>query len=407
MRRPRRRRCRGPARMSEIARDRASPGLRDHPRHPRRLAARRRPWAIDREAAIDDLVAAFDAGVDDFRLRGHLHRRRGTDRRLPHPRRGDPRRGGRARHPGPHQARARSRRAGRTIDKALYRGHRRSLASKRLRMERLDLVQFHWWSYAAPGLMEAVGWLDEFRRAGKIRHVGLTNFDTRASARILSTPASISSACRRNIPSSTRGRRTASPPYAASMASGCSVTARSPAGSSSDRWLGAPEPAAPLENRSLVKYKLIIEDFGGWELFQELLRALRRVADRHGVDIATIASRYVLDRPRAAAVIVGARNRAHVADNARVPSSRLPTPTGPRFDAVIARRDGAARRLLRARARSDRAAWLDHALQQQREEHESGGRDGESFLATTAALALAARGARRCARPIARSPSAS
>ena len=51
----------------------------------------------------------------------------------------------------------------------------------------------------------------------------------------------------------------------------------------SDRWLGQQEPAQPLANRSLVKYKLIIDDFGGWTLFQELLRALRRVADRHGL----------------------------------------------------------------------------------------------------------------------------
>src|SRR5207244_10017266 len=83
----------------------------------------------------------------------------------------------------------------------------------------------------------------------------------------------------------------------------------------SDKWLGAPEPRAPLENRSLTKYKLIIDDFGGWPLFQELLQALRGIADRHGLDIATIASRYVLDRPQVAAVIVGARNRHHVAAN--------------------------------------------------------------------------------------------
>ena len=43
----------------------------------------------------------------------------------------------------------------------------------------------------------------------------------------------------------------------------------------SDRWLGAPEPAAGFENRSLIKYKLIIDDFGGWALFQRLLQTLR------------------------------------------------------------------------------------------------------------------------------------
>ena len=45
----------------------------------------------------------------------------------------------------------------------------------------------------------------------------------------------------------------------------------------SERWLGARKPHAP-ENRSLVKYLLIIEEIGGWALFQELLAALAQLA---------------------------------------------------------------------------------------------------------------------------------
>ena len=62
----------------------------------------------------------------------------------------------------------------------------------------------------------------------------------------------------------------------------------------SDRWLGAAEPAAGFENRSLIKYKLVIDDFGGWALFQKLLKTLRRIADSHGSDIATVASAAML-----------------------------------------------------------------------------------------------------------------
>jgi aryl-alcohol dehydrogenase-like predicted oxidoreductase len=90
-----------------------------------------------------------------------------------------------------------------------------------------------------------------------------------------------------------------------------------------DRWLGQPEPKAALENRSLVKYKLIIEDFGGWELFQALLRALRGIADRHGTDIATVASAAMLPRPGVAAVIVGARDRSHLAANLAISDMKL------------------------------------------------------------------------------------
>ena len=57
----------------------------------------------------------------------------------------------------------------------VVRGVDRSLA--RLGVERIDLVQLHWWDYDVPGYVDAAVWLDELRRAGKIRHVGVTNFD--------------------------------------------------------------------------------------------------------------------------------------------------------------------------------------------------------------------------------------
>ncbi len=50
---------------------------------------------------------------------------------------------------------------------------------RRLRMERLDLVQFHWWNYDVPRWLETAHWLEELRRAGKIDKIGGTNFDTR------------------------------------------------------------------------------------------------------------------------------------------------------------------------------------------------------------------------------------
>ena len=56
-----------------------------------------------------------------------------------------------------------------------------------------------------------------------------------------------------------------------------------------------------------MKYRLIIEEFGGWTLYQELLKALRSVADRHAADISTIALRAALDSPDIAAAIVGGR----------------------------------------------------------------------------------------------------
>jgi aryl-alcohol dehydrogenase-like predicted oxidoreductase len=88
----------------------------------------------------------------------------------------------------------------------------------------------------------------------------------------------------------------------------------------SEAYLGRPEPhRAELTTASLQKYKQMIDAWGGWSLFQELLAVLKRLADRHGVGIANVGMRYVLDRPAVAGVIVGARLGVtqHIADNAR------------------------------------------------------------------------------------------
>ena len=79
-----------------------------------------------------------------------------------------------------------------------------------------------------------------------------------------------------------------------------------------ERWLGAPEPRPPFANRSLVKYRLIIDDFGGWRRFQELLAVLAAIARRRGVAIASVAIRFVLDKPGVAAALVGARTAEHL-----------------------------------------------------------------------------------------------
>jgi aryl-alcohol dehydrogenase-like predicted oxidoreductase len=88
----------------------------------------------------------------------------------------------------------------------------------------------------------------------------------------------------------------------------------------SEAWLGRPEPArSELNTASLQKYKRMIDSWGGWALFQELLAVLKLIADKRGASIASIGTRYVLDRPAVAGVIVGARLGVaeHIADNAR------------------------------------------------------------------------------------------
>jgi aryl-alcohol dehydrogenase-like predicted oxidoreductase len=206
---------------------------------------------------------------------------------------------------------------------------------KRLNLERLDLVQFHWWDYAAPRWLETAHWLDELRRAGKIRLLGGTNFDTQHMLGIIESGVSLASM---QVQYSLLDRRPAKAMVAAAAQHGVWLLCYGAVagGFLSDKWLGAAAPDGNLENRSLIKYRLIIEEFGGWALFQRLLAVLRRIADRHGVDISTVASAVALKRDRVAAVIVGARDRSHLHANLAASTLRLGDEERGEIDAVIA-----------------------------------------------------------------------
>jgi aryl-alcohol dehydrogenase-like predicted oxidoreductase len=207
---------------------------------------------------------------------------------------------------------------------------------RRLKTDRLDLVQFHWWDYEVPRWLEAARWLDELRRAGKIRNLGGTNFDTEHVLAMVTGGVPIISM---QVQYSLLDRRPAKTMISAAAGHGISLLCYGTVagGFLSDRWLGAAEPGGPVENRSLTKYKLIIDEFGGWELFQALLQALRAVADRHDSDIATVASAAVLNRAGVAGVIVGARSRAHLKSNLAISDLRLTAEDHAEIDVVLAR----------------------------------------------------------------------
>ena len=61
------------------------------------------------------------------------------------------------------------------------------LALQRTQSEAIDLLQFHAWRYSDPGWLDCMFELDELRRQGLIRHLGVTNFDTAHLAMLLHT----------------------------------------------------------------------------------------------------------------------------------------------------------------------------------------------------------------------------
>ena len=183
----------------------------------------------------------------------------------------------------------------------------------RLRVESIDLVQFHWWDYALGDWMAALEHLAVLRERGWIRHLGVTNFDAPSLRRMLDAGVPIVS---HQVQYSLLDRRPAASlaPLAAARGVGLLCYGALAGGFLGERWLGRPAPSEPLENRSLVKYRLIIEETGGWERFQALLHLLDGIARSHGVGIGAVAVAWVLAQPGVAAVIAGARDRSHLAD---------------------------------------------------------------------------------------------
>jgi aryl-alcohol dehydrogenase-like predicted oxidoreductase len=186
---------------------------------------------------------------------------------------------------------------------------------KRLKADTLDLVQFHWWDYEVDRYVEVAGWLTDLRAEGKITNIGATNFNTDTMMALVKAGIPlVSMQVQYSLLDDRPARAMADAAQKAGIGLLCYGSVSG--GLLSERWLGVPEPVGDFENRSLIKYKLIVDEFGGWDLFQTLLQTLARVAARHGTDIASIASRIMLDRPGVAAVIVGARNASHIPSNA-------------------------------------------------------------------------------------------
>ena len=193
---------------------------------------------------------------------------------------------------------------------------------RRLAVERLDLLQFHWWSYDVPGIERVVETLTELQLAGKIRLIGVTNFDTAHLRDMLEGGASVVST---QTQYSLLDRRPENRLNDYLDSSGVHMLAYGAlaGGFLSERWLDAAAPRSM--NRSLQKYRLIIDEGGGWERYQALLHTLDGIARKHSVSISVVAARWVLDRPQVAAVILGTGRQSHMEQLARVRALSLDT----------------------------------------------------------------------------------
>ncbi len=187
----------------------------------------------------------------------------------------------------------------------------------RLGVDCVDLVQFHWWRYEAKSYLKAMEELFKLKSAGKIRNIGITNFDVERLKEMVDAglkPASIQ--LQYSVIDGRAENEMADFCIENEISILCYGTVAG--GLISEKYLGAPDPTV-FATRSQVKYQLVIEEFGGWELFQQLLQAMSEIAQKHKVDIGTIASAFIRRQPGVKAVIVGARNLDHLSSNLQIP----------------------------------------------------------------------------------------
>ncbi|MGA9316602.1 MAG: aldo/keto reductase, partial [Nitrososphaeraceae archaeon] len=246
---------------------------------------------IDHERAIEDMISYHDSGfttwdladiygpaedlIGDFRrklqgLRGkeELDRIQALTKWVPHP--------------------------GEITRSAVIENIQKSL--NRMNVSSIDLLQFHWWDYNNPHYMDALKYLTDLRDTKMIKNIGLTNFDTERVQIMMDSDLPIVS---NQIQYSIIDRRPEVKMIPFCQKHHISLLAYGSlcGGLMSDHYFGRKKPsAAELDTLSLRKYYQMIEAWGGWNLFQELLSNLKTISQKHKVSIANVATRYILDR---------------------------------------------------------------------------------------------------------------
>lgn len=185
----------------------------------------------------------------------------------------------------------------------------------RMSANHIDLLQFHWQFYSDSQYLTALRYLQEDPR---VHMLGLCNFDTEhmqialdAGIKIHTNQVQFSLIDSR--PTFKMGDFCAK--YDVKLLTYGTLCG----GFIAEKWLNKPEPElfSADVTPSQRKYYEMILNWGGWLLFQQLLRILKEIATKHDVSISNVATRWVLDFDYVGAVIVGTRMgvSAHAEEN--------------------------------------------------------------------------------------------
>ena len=186
---------------------------------------------------------------------------------------------------------------------------------RELNLPRLDLLQLQWWNLNVPGFEETLSLIGDLRKAGKIHHIGTTNFGVQILDRVIAANVPVIT---NQVQYSIIDRRADNQLSAYAERYGINLlTYGALAGGFLGRkWISAHDPAAvPMSGKRFShEYRSIIDLAGGWNTFQNLLHVLSAVAAKHGCSPSAIALRWVLQKGPGIGVLIGASSPKQLMD---------------------------------------------------------------------------------------------
>ncbi len=203
-----------------------------------------------------------------------------------------------------------------------------------LAMDYVDLVQIHWPSREVP-LSETWSALEDLKREGKVRQLGVSNFGREDLADLLAVGAP----CINQVPYSLLSRAVEFEIAPACLEAGVGLLCYSPLlwGILTGKYQRIedipPKRARSRHFASSRGYGRHTEPGCEAETF-EALAAIRRVAARVGAPMADLAVAWLLHRPAVTSVLAGIRNPEQAHANAKAASLKLDADTLAELDAA-------------------------------------------------------------------------
>ena len=206
---------------------------------------------------------------------------------------------------------------------------------RRLRTDHIDLYQVHEWDGVTP-MEETLGALDDLVRAGKVRHVGCSNFSGWQMSKALgvSDRLGLERYASQQIYYSLQSRDAEYEIVPACLDQGVGILVWSPlaGGLLSGKYRRGqqgPEGARHLTdwNEPPVRDE---------EQTYDVIEAAVEIGEAHGVSAAQVALAWLLGRPGASSLVIGARTEEQLADNLAAAELELSAAERARLDELSA-----------------------------------------------------------------------